>query len=184
MCRRNCHLAESSLAALATIIPDLPHRPALHPHFRLWLTLAPSPTIPPSILAAGPTLILEPPQGLRARLMHVLGAGPAAVMSPPPTVSQHRWARVVFSVALFHAAVSERRRFGPRAWGSRCDFTPGDLTATVSSLRLLVVAYGRLGGGRRASGDIDTGDSTRTAAANSMASAIESLVGGVHYGGR
>ena len=32
--------------------------------------------------------------------------------------------------------------------------------------------------------EIDTGDSTRTAASNSMASAIESLVGGVHYGGR
>lgn len=183
MCLQNCHLAETSLAALATTISDLPHRPNLHPEFRLWLTLAPSPAIPTSILAAGPTLVLEPPKGLCARLMHVLNAAPADVASPPSAVSQRRWSRVVFSVALFHAAVSERCRFGPRAWGSQCEFTPGDLAATVSSLRQLVVAYGRLGGDRRASGGSNAGR-VRSSAADSMAAAIESLVGGVHYGGR
>lgn len=182
VCLQNCHLAASSLAALATIITDLPHRPALHPDFRLWLTLAPCPAIPPSILSAGPTLVLEPPQGLRARLMHVLTAACADVMAPPAAVKPHAWARVVFSVALFHAAVSERRRFGPRAWGSQCDFTPGDLAATVSSLRHLVEAYSQLGHDRCAT---ESGpDIEHSAAMRSMTDAITSLVGGVHYGGR
>ena len=183
VCLQNCHLAASSLAALATVIADLPHRNNLHPSFRLWLTLAPSPTIPPSILSSGPTLVLEPPHGVRARLMHALNALPAAALDPPPAVPAHAWSRVVCAAALFHAAVSERRRYGPRAWSSQCVFTPGDLAATVTSLRSLVSGYRSL--------KHDT-DAPATSAApeqlsgpmKSLATAIETVIGGVHYGGR
>eukprot|EP00892_Ulva_mutabilis_P004502 jgi/Ulvmu1/2423/UM134_0004.1 len=189
VCLQNCHLAESSLAGLATIISDLPHRTALHPGFRLWLTLAPSPAVPPSILAAGPTLVLEPPQGLRARLMHALTAVPSSLLAPPPAVAKRAWSRVVCAVALFHAAISERRRYGPRAWSSQCVFTAGDLAATAAFLRNLVSAYGSAGHGTGAVPsetrcEDPEASIQHTAATRSMASAIETIVGGVHYGGR
>lgn len=115
VCLQNCHLAESDLVALRNLVKNITHREDLHPGFRLVLTMAASPIIPSEMVATGPTVVLEPPRGFRARLVHALYALPDKMIQPlfPPgsaldSHAQHKhWIQTVLSVAMYHVAICE-----------------------------------------------------------------------------
>ena len=101
--------------ALRNLVKNITHREDLHPDFRLVLTMAASPIIPSEMVATGPTVVLEPPRGFRARLLHALYALPDKMIQPlfPPgsaldNHAQHKhWIQTVLSVAMYHAAICE-----------------------------------------------------------------------------
>ena len=115
VCLQNCHLAESDLLALTTLVNNLSHREDLHPEFRLWLTLAATPIVPAGIMASGNTVVLEAPRGIRSGLLHALHAVPEDILQPlvleefsaNNQMQQLLWAQTVLAVSMYHAAICE-----------------------------------------------------------------------------
>jgi dynein heavy chain len=147
VCLQNCHLAVSWLPTLERIVegiqpekvvvPCLPHpRPRLscntphqphnhqpppthqiHKDFRLWLTSAPSPAFPASILQDGVKMSLEPPAGLKTSLLRQYGRFSEQYVAG--STRPLEWRRLLFGMCLFHAVVQDRRKFGPLGWNIR-----------------------------------------------------------------
>jgi Dynein heavy chain AAA lid domain len=57
-----------------------------------------------------------------------------ASLEAPPPAKQQAWRRCIFALALFHAAVIERQRFGALGWNIPYDFVIGDLHMSVQML--------------------------------------------------
>jgi dynein heavy chain len=174
----------------------------VHENFRLWLTSMPSEDIPLTVLHSSLKMTIEPPRGLRANLSRAIDlvstAATGATASPaagsaggsgsgtgagihkghhPPDGAggaDHGAgpSALVFGLCLFHAAVCERRRFGPMGWNVPYDFGDGDLL--ISARALASVA---------ATTDAPAGSSngSETAAALERAKKVITVI---NYGGR
>lgn len=75
------------------------------------------------------------------------------------------WARLIFSLASFHAVVQERRKFGALGWNIQYEFSAGDLECSLSTLRNLINVS-------------DTGEM------HVQWQALRYMVGDINYGGR
>lgn len=95
---------------------------------------------------------MEPPQGVRANLTRTYAELPpsflAAEGQPPPLAQA--WRGLVFSCALFHALVQERRKFGPLGWNITYDFSSGDLDCALQTLRMFLMPQPRGGSAEEA----------------------------------
>ena len=163
---QNCHVFQSWMPQLEATVA---HLSELSPHedFRLWLTTAPSPDFPISVLQASVKVTREPPQGLRANFRGTLAALAAPQMwDAVPEEKAPAWHRLLFSVALLHASILERRRFGPLGWNIPYQWNDGDLVTNVEALKDFVLAYGDGG------------------ADGLPWAAMQFMVGAIHYGGR
>ncbi|GBF98747.1 dynein heavy chain axonemal [Raphidocelis subcapitata] len=132
VCLQNCHLAVSWLPTLERIVEGIqPEK--VHKDFRLWLTSAPSPAFPASILQDGIKMSLEPPAGLKANLLRQYGRFSEQYLAASSRPLE--WRRLLFGLCLFHAVVQDRRKFGPLGWNIRYDFTDGDLSVSLAQVR-------------------------------------------------
>jgi hypothetical protein len=99
-----------------------------HPSFRLWLTTAPHPAFPTSLLSRGLRLVCEPPRGLRANLARLYSG---AAVTPaefaarvgsggpvPVVVGRSLYPRLLYGLAWFHSVLLERRHYGPLGWAA------------------------------------------------------------------
>ena len=139
---QNCHLSESWLPSLERIIEDL--RPeTVHEEFRLWLTAAPSPKFPVSVLQTSVKMTLELPRGLRASMTGSLRAIDEGWLTSVTSRSDE-FKRLVYGLAFFHAVISERRKFGPLGFNIPYAFAESDLRISLDQLKLFLsdpVAY-------------------------------------------
>ena len=106
---------------------------------------------------------LEPPSGVRESVMRSLAEMPPDALESDSC--QQTWKRLLYACTLFHAAIQERRKFGPLGWNIRYDFTPGDLECTLITLRDLL-------------------DTSSTAAGSIPWDALTYMTGQIIYGGR
>ncbi|XP_076646459.1 dynein axonemal heavy chain 1 [Halictus rubicundus] len=139
---QNCHLAPSWMPEMDTLVEAL-SRGKSHRDFRLWLTSAPSPDFPVSILQNSSKMTIEPPRGIKANMFRAyltqVVEMQSFLQSTHPKVPQFKW--LVFSLALFHSALLERRKFGPLGFNIPYEFTDGDLTICVSQLHMFLLEY-------------------------------------------
>ncbi|KAL2745195.1 dynein axonemal heavy chain 1-like [Vespula maculifrons] len=120
---QNCHLAPSwmpNLEALVEILTEKTHR-----DFRLWLTSAPSPDFPVSILQNGHKMTIEPPRGIKANMFRA-------------------YLTQVIEMKNFleseHPKV-ESRKFGSLGFNIPYEFTSGDLAICLSQLHMFLMEY-------------------------------------------
>ncbi|XP_053995639.1 dynein axonemal heavy chain 1-like [Hylaeus anthracinus] len=139
---QNCHLAPSWMPELDTLVEVL-SRGKSHRDFRLWLTSAPSPDFPVSILQNSTKMTIEPPRGIKANMFRAYLTQVIEMQSflesDHEKTPQFKW--LVFSLSLFHSVLLERRKFGPLGFNIPYEFTDGDLTICISQLHMFLLEY-------------------------------------------
>jgi len=79
------------------------------------------------------------PKGLRSNLRgFFLGQSDEALCASSKPVA---YRRMLFGLAMFHAVVQERRRFGPLGWSIPYAVNESDMRISVDQLRLFLDAY-------------------------------------------
>lgn len=80
----------------------------------------PTATFPVPVLQSGVKMTNEPPNGMRANLIRTfMNADEAAWIGKEEwtgTDKTHTFRKLFFALAFFHAAILERRKFGPIGW--------------------------------------------------------------------
>lgn len=110
---QNCHLAASWMPTLEAI-QEQQDEASIDPRYRLILTSMPSAKFPVPILQSGIKITNEPPNGVRANLMRTFLNVNEEMWTESSKLRETR--RLLFALAFFHAAILERRKFGPIGW--------------------------------------------------------------------
>ena len=83
----------------------------------------------------------EPPRGLKANLTKsyyntVRPEQYEKSLRPdkPKGRKEAHWSKLVFALCFFHAAIQERRKFGPLGWNIRYEFSESDLDTSLIQL--------------------------------------------------
>ena len=167
---QNCHLATDWLATLAAHIHAFgSDADDVHQDFRLWLTSAPTPQFPVSVLRACVKVSVEPCDGLRESVVSSLTELPEDLQASCDGSSTH-WRSLVHAIVLFHGVAQERRSYGPLGWIVPYDFAHTDLVCSLRTAHNLLH--------RR------SGDQVDDASAPVPWAAITHILGQIHYGGR
>ncbi|XP_076826869.1 dynein axonemal heavy chain 11 [Brachyhypopomus gauderio] len=132
---QNVHLVERWLGRLEELLEHVCG--GAHPQCRVFMSGEPPPSpeqhvIPRGILENAIKLTHEPPTGMNASLhtaLHNFSQDTLEMSS-----HEQEFKGLLFSLCYFHAAVSERRRFGPQGWNRCYPFNSSDLTISVNVL--------------------------------------------------
>ncbi|XP_071996145.1 dynein axonemal heavy chain 14 isoform X2 [Engystomops pustulosus] len=136
---QNCHLAASFMPRLREIVDGFEQQDgSMDPHFRLWLSSKPDESFPVSILQKGLKMAVEPPVGLKGKLLETFdSSGLITEKIFHKEDGRPLWKRLLFSLCLFHAVINERRKYGALGWNIPYDFTISDLEVSVQMLDTL-----------------------------------------------
>ncbi|KAM9568107.1 dynein axonemal heavy chain 6-like [Salvelinus alpinus] len=139
---QNCHLAASFMPRLQTVVNSLKWKGSdLDPHFRLWLSSKPDPVFPASILQRAIKIAVEPPRGLKEKLLHTFSpSGEVTERSFCKTDCSPAWKTLLFSLCFFNAIVQERKKYGPLGWNIPYTFTSSDLEVSMLNQESLLRA--------------------------------------------
>lgn len=165
---QNCHLATDWLPALAAHVQAFASAGDLHQDFRLWLTSAPTPQFPVSVLRACIKATVEQSAGLREGVVASLSELPEDLRATCESSSSAQWRALVHAVVLFHGVAQERRGYMPTGWIVPYDFAHADLVCSLRTARNLL---------RAGASEAEQGVTLPWAA-------ITHILGQIHYGGR
>ncbi|XP_046903615.1 dynein axonemal heavy chain 6-like [Hypomesus transpacificus] len=137
---QNCHLAASFMPRLQNIVNSLKGRGLdLDPHFRLWLSSKPDPGFPASVLQSTIKVGLDPPRGVKEKLLHTFSpSGEASERTFSQADCSPHWKSLLFSLCFFNAIVQERAKFGPLGWNVPYTFTSSDLEVSIMNQERLL----------------------------------------------
>jgi len=123
---QNCHLLPKWLKTLEKILEKLrsPHK-----DFRLWLTTEPTDRFPLGVLQRSLKVVTEPPNGLRLNMRSSYSKITEEALAECP---HGAFRPLVYVLALFHAVVQERRKYGKLGWNVPYDFNETDFRISMA----------------------------------------------------
>jgi len=134
----NCHLCISYMGELEKRVASLPTR-APHESFRLWLSSAPTPQFPMSILQSGLKMTTEPPRGLKPNLTRLYNKFTEQQFERSHKPQKYK--KMVFELCYFHSTLLERRKFKNLGWNIPYDFNDSDFDICEDVLVLYIDNY-------------------------------------------
>ena len=134
----NCHLCISWMGELEKRVAELPSKRP-HPDFRMWLSSAPTPQFPMSILQSGMKMTTEPPRGLKPNLTRLFNKFTDAQFERCKKL--HKYKKTVFVLCYFHSTLLERRKFKNLGWNIPYDFNDSDFDICEDVLVLYLDKY-------------------------------------------
>jgi len=131
---QNCHLFVTWMNELASIVQYIKQTDTepIHPNFRLWLTSMPNPKFPVAILQNSLKLTTEPPTRIKANMKKIFDEISDQKMIQSKKVEQ--FGKIIFSMAMFHAVIQERKKFGPIGFNLRYDFNQTDYETSMEMI--------------------------------------------------
>jgi len=130
---QNCHLAKSFMPKLESLVNKFEDEAeSIHKDFRLLLSSMPADYFPISILQNGLKYTTEPPAGIKANMTRTYAELNETEFSA--CKKNHEWKTLLYGLSLFHAAVQERRKFGPLGWNVRYEFNETDFVTSKTML--------------------------------------------------
>lgn len=123
VCLQNCHLAASWMPTLERI-QEMQDPDQIDDMYRLWLTSMPSPSFPVPVLQGGIKITNEPPKGLRANLSRTFQDISTEIYEGCSKSREYK--KLLYALAFFHAAILERRKFGPIGWNVPYEWMDSD----------------------------------------------------------
>ncbi|KAG1684369.1 Cytoplasmic dynein 2 heavy chain 1 [Nymphon striatum] len=103
-----------------------------HENFRLWLTSESHPNFSSILLESSLKITFEAPPGIKQNLLRTYDSW----SSDSKNGSLHQL-QLMFSLALFHAVLQERRIYIPQGWTKFYEFNSADLRAAVDVIERL-----------------------------------------------
>uniref|UniRef100_K7FYC2 Uncharacterized protein n=1 Tax=Pelodiscus sinensis TaxID=13735 RepID=K7FYC2_PELSI len=142
---QNCHLATSFMPRLSDIVDSFT-QPNINmdPQFRLWLSSTPDPSFPISILQKGFKMAIEPPQGLKGKLLQTFGYSGSGVVTEMIFNKAEcglSWKKLLFSLCFFNAVVHERKKYGALGWNIQWEKREGALHVSIQMLGMLLANH-------------------------------------------
>lgn len=162
VCIQNAHLGARFLKELESGLRDLSHESA-GSSYRLWVTTEPCKDFPMGILHAGIRVTCEPPSGFKDGLRSLVQGLDHDVLEEVP---MPQWRPLLFSLAMMHVIIQERKKFGSIGWNVPYDFSSVDFKSSMG-----VISNHLLDMRSRKSSKVDW-------------AALRFLIGVIQYGGR
>ncbi|KAM5165262.1 dynein axonemal heavy chain 14 [Mantella aurantiaca] len=138
---QNCHLAASFMPRLREIVEGFEAQTQpMDSQFRLWLSSKSDQLFPVSILQKGFKMAVEPPMGLKGKLLQTFDPSGTGLITEKTFEKESRgrpWKKLLFSLCLFHSVLNERRKYGALGWNIPYEFTASDLEVSVQMLAML-----------------------------------------------
>merc|ERR1711871_115845 len=100
----------------------------------------PSKSFPPAILQMGIKISIQPPKGVRNNVIRTLSNDVSLhdfEYFGESTIAPH-YKRLVYNLAVFHACVLERRKFGGIGWNIPYEWMSSDLKTSILQLQLML----------------------------------------------
>jgi dynein heavy chain len=138
VCLQNCHLASSWMGKLEQI-QESQDADKISPDYRLWLTSMPSPTFPVPVLQGGVKITNEPPKGLRANMGRTFQDISDDVYEGCPAKPME-YKKMLYGLAMFHAVILERRKFGPIGWNIPYEWMDSDFQVSREQVKLYLIS--------------------------------------------
>ncbi|XP_067125111.1 dynein axonemal heavy chain 6 isoform X2 [Centruroides vittatus] len=133
---QNCHLAQSWMVTLETIVQKIYERPKeIHENFRLFLSSMPSKSFPVTVLQNSIKVISEPPKGLRGNLKRTFQDLDINLFEK--NMLKLDWRKMIFGLCFFHAVILERKKFGSLGWNIKYEFSDNDCTCAIETLKVI-----------------------------------------------
>ena len=128
----NCHLYTTWMAELSNIVQNIQEDDGeieTNRNFRLWLTSMPNNNFPVSILQHSLKLTTEPPSGIKGNVKKLFDELTDEKMGE--CNKKDKFPKIIFSLAVFHAIIQERKKFGPIGFNIRYDFNLADFETST-----------------------------------------------------
>jgi len=131
----NCHLYTTWMQELSNLVQAIQEDDEeieTHKEFRLWLTSMPNKDFPVSILQNSLKLTTEPPSGVKANIKKLFDELNDEKLNS--CNKKNIFPKIVFSLAVFHAVIQERKKYGPIGFNIRYDFNFADFETSMKMI--------------------------------------------------
>ena len=123
---QNCHLGTDYMNEVEETLMKTPE---IHTNYRLWITCEITSRFPIGLLQMCIKVTLEPPAGLKASLHRTYTT--MIIQETLDKVDHEKWRTLLYTVAVLHSIVQERRKFGAIGWCVPYEFNNSDLDASL-----------------------------------------------------